>query len=364
MDSTDEIFFSQKLLRSAIIIALTWLAGCAGMDQSLPADAPVLTAEQEIKVGSTIEDRLLQLLGGPRHDQVLLEELDSLLRQTTGDAGRLTVSVADRNVAALYVLPGGRVVMTRGLLAEMRDLDQFKSLLESAAALTETAYSDRANRATNKAVAEILSLQESVYDPASGSIRLARIFAQRPCQDSCLTNLLQAGVGRSGELPEAIRMLKALQPAYQLLAEARRLEKAEDTSQAITRYLDAAIMASDEPQILGSLGMAYLRAGELQTARLNLQKAVRLQPDYYRTRMGLGYLYLQQGKVSQANDELAESVRLLPVTENLFLLAEAREKGGDVEGGLSLYRLIVDKDPHSTLGRTAARRLAHAKGVQ
>ena len=81
-------------------------------------------------------------------------------------------------------------------------------------------------------------------------------------------------------------------------------------------------------------------------------------------RMGLGYLYLQQGKVSQANDELAESVRLLPVTENLFLLAEAREKGGDVEGGLSLYRLIVDKDPHSTLGRTAARRLAHAKGVQ
>ena len=35
------IFFSQRLLRSAIIIALTWLAGCAGMDQYLPADAPV-----------------------------------------------------------------------------------------------------------------------------------------------------------------------------------------------------------------------------------------------------------------------------------------------------------------------------------
>ena len=51
-------------------------------------------------------------------------------------------------------------------------------MLGSAAALTDTAYSDRANRATKKAVAEILSLQESVHDPASGSIRLARMFAR------------------------------------------------------------------------------------------------------------------------------------------------------------------------------------------
>ncbi len=73
-----------KLMRSAIIIALTWLAGCAGMDQYLPADAPLLTADQEIKVGSTVEDRLLQLLGGPRHDQALLEELDSLIKPEGG----------------------------------------------------------------------------------------------------------------------------------------------------------------------------------------------------------------------------------------------------------------------------------------
>ena len=203
-----------------------------------------------------------------------------------------------------------------------------------------------------------------MYDPESGSIRLARIFAQRPCEGSCLTSLLQSGVNRSGDVPESIRVLKGLQPAYELLKEAQRLEKADNPSQAITQYLNAASMAPEEPQILGSLGMAYLRTGELQTARLNLQKAVELQPDYYKTRMGLGYLYLQQGKVRKANDQLAESVRLLPVTENLFLLAEAREKGGDAEGGMSLYRLIVETDPHSKLGRTAASRLARSKGVE
>ena len=352
-----------KLMRSAIIIALTSLAGCAGMDQYLPADAPLLTTAQEIKVGSAVEDRLLQLLGGPRHDQALLEELDSLIKQEGGDS-RFTVSVADKSAAALYALPGGRIVVTRGILSEISDQGELVALLQDAAALTRTAYSDRANRASNEATAEILSLKESVYDPESGSIRLARIFAQRPCEGSCLTSLMQSGVSRSGDVPESIRMLKELQPAYKLLKEAQRLEKADKPSQAITQYLNAASMAPDEPQILGSLGMAYLRAGELQTSRLNLQKAVELQPDYYKTRMGLGYLYLQQGKVRKANDQLAESVRLLPVTENLFLLAEAREKGGDAKGGMSLYRLIVETDPHSKLGRTAASRLARSKGVQ
>jgi len=351
---------SQKLMRSVIIITLTWLAGCAGMDQFLPADTTLLTAEQGIKVGSAVEDRLLQLLGGPRHDKALIEELDALIRQEVGASDRFTVSVADKSAAALYALPGNRVIMTRGLLSEIRDQGKLRAMLQGAAALTHTAYSRRANRASNKAMTEILSLQESVYDPESGSIRLARIFAQRPCEGSCLTSLLQSGVSRSGEVPEPIRILKELQPAYELLKEAQRLEKADKPSQAIIQYLNAATMAPDEPQILGSLGMAYLRAGELQTARLNLQKAVELQPDYYMTRMGLGYLSLQEGKVRKANDELAESVRLLPVTENLFLLAEAREKGGDVEGGMSLYRLIVETDPYSKLGRTAADRLTRS----
>jgi len=355
---------SQRLRWSAIIIALIWLAGCAGMDQYLPTDAPLLTAEQEIKVGRAVEDRLLQLLGGPRHDKALFKELDSLVKQQIGDSGRFAISVAEKSAAELYVLPGGRVVMTRGLLSEIRDHGKLSTLLQAASTLDGTAFPDRSNRASNKAVADILSQKESVYDPESGSVRLARIFARRPCEGSCLTSLLQSGVSRSGEVPQSIRMLAELRPAYELLKEAQRLEKADNPAQAIAHYLNVATMAPDEPQILGTLGMAYLRAGELQTARINLQKAVDLHPDYYMTRMGLGYLYLQLGRVRKANDELAESVRLLPVTENLFLLAEAREKGGDADGGMSLYRLITETDPYSKLGRMAADRLSRSSREQ
>ncbi|MDH3453637.1 MAG: tetratricopeptide repeat protein, partial [Desulfuromonadales bacterium] len=89
-----------------------------------------------------------------------------------------------------------------------------------------------------------------------------------------------------------------------------------------------------------------------------------LQPEHYRTQMGLGYLYLQMGRYDQANQALASSVRLLPVTENLFLLAEAREKSGDLEGAKSLYRLVVESDGSSKLGRTAASRLASSAGAK
>ena len=123
-------------------------------------------------------------------------------------------------------------------------------------------------------------------------------------------------------------------------------------------------MTPDEPRILRALGMAYLRAGQLQSARLHLQKAVKLQPDYYRSRMGLGYLYLQTGKLHLANQSLAESVGLLPVTENLFLLAEAREQSGDLKAALSLYKVIVDSDPDSKLGRSSASRLEQSAGGQ
>ena len=356
---------SRKLLWPAIMsIALACFAGCTGMDRYLPAETPQLTAEQEIKVGTAAGDRLLQLLGGPHHDKALAEEIESLLTPDDVISGRLVVSVADKSSAALYILPGGRVVMTRGLLSEVRDLGGLKALLQQAAALTHTALSVQATRDSNQATMEILSIKESIYDPESGSIRLARIFAERPCEGDCVKSLLSSGVSNSEGIPEPIRLLKELQPAYALLAEAQRFEKADNSAQAIIYYLKAATMAPEEPHILGSLGMAYLRAGELQTARLNLQKAVKLQPDYYKTRMGLGYLSLQQGQIRKANEQLAESVRLLPVTENLFLLAEAREKGGDIEGSKSLYRLIVEKDAQSKLGRTAASRLDRVKSAQ
>jgi hypothetical protein len=356
---------SSLSMRVCLFVVLVWLGGCTGF---APSKQPQLTPAQEARAGAAVEEKLIQMLGGPYHDKRLTADLNRLGSRHLQDSHPFKVSVADRSIPALYPLPGGRTIITRGLLTEVRNRVELESLLSYAASLSTKVYEGRAGRSTAELTSELLSVSDSVYNPDSVGIRLARLYKQGSCEKSCLAPIRAAdgvtGKVESTDLPESIKQLSGLLPGYKLLADAREFEASNDQAQAIATYLQAASITPDEPRILGSLGLAYLRAGQLQPARLHLQKSVKLQPDYYRTQMGLGYLYLQLGKISRANEALAVSVRMLPVTENLFLLAEAREKSGDTEGAMLLYQLVVESDRDSKLGRTSVRRLAQSAGSQ
>ena len=356
--------FRNTLYFLCALVVLGGLVGCASLTQYAPVAPPQLTPVEEARVGVAVEGRLIQMLGGPYYDKALTNDLNHYIHSDQP----LKVSVADRSASALYPLPGGRVIITRGFLAKMNSRAELKSLLNYAGRLSNNLYEDRVTRGMAEAIEEVLSVSDSTYNPESAAIRLARLFERESCEKDCLASTQLTGVtadkaGSTG-LPKSINRLSGLQPGYELASTARKAEKADGQAKAITLYLQAATITPDEPRILGSLGLAYLRAGQSQPARLHLQKAIKLQPDYYRTQMGLGYLYLQQGKFRQANLALARSVHLLPVTENLFLLAEAREKSGDVKDARLLYQLVAESDHDSKLGRTAAKRLQQSAGVK
>ncbi len=353
MKQNSDMFF--RFIFWAALLVL--LGGCAGVDMYMHATAPQITDEQEDAIGAAAQERLVQILGGHYHDKVLAARLKQL-----GKEVGCQLSIADRSAVGGYALPGRHVIVTRGLLTRMESRKQLAAWLRYLSAKTRTAYSDHAGYSLSRAVREFLNGEPSRFNPDAADIKVARIFAEKPCDGVCLEKAYPIHGSATGSLPKEFDRLKELQPGYALLRDASNIEKSGDQGRAITAYLQAATEAPDEPRILSALGMAYLRAGELQSARLHLQKAHRLQPDYYKTKMGLGYLYLQTGKVEQASAVLADSVRLLPVTENLFLLAEAREKNGDTKSAFALYRRVVEHDRYSKLGRTAAMRLKEAKG--
>lgn len=328
-------------------LLLMILGGCAGVSQYIPAPLPKLTASDKHTLGEKVAMRLLQLQGGPYHDQALTGDIN---RAASGKT--LSVYVADRSASALYVLPGRHLVMTRGLVTQLSSLQELEQLLVYAGHRTQNSYGGSVSRDVVSAVSECLAGQESVYDPDAGSIRLARYFENQVCEGACL-DFVGASTAR---LPESFQKLDSLSAGFDLLSQAQRDEKAGNPK-AIATYLQAAVKTPDEPKVLGALGMAYLRTGDLQSARLHLQKSVRLQPDYYRTLMGLGYLYLQQGKIERAKETLAVSVRLLPVEENLFLLAETMEKGSELSEARALYRVVIESGHNSKLARTAKSRL-------
>lgn len=356
--------FLSRLSHVCLLLVLTWLSGCAGLTQYAPSKSVKLTSVEESRVGTAVEGLLLQMLGGPYNDRALSEDLNHFLPGTPP----FKISIADRSAPALYPLPGGRAIMTRGLLAHVRNRVELELLVAHAVYLSEHIYDNPVRLTVAEATTEILTASPSEFAPDSAAIRLARLFEKYPCEQDCLSQVLLGGskTVHTGqvELPESVKRLSGLHSGYELLAKAQELEKQDDKSNAIATYLQAAAKTPDEPRILGSLGLAYLRVGQLQQARLHLQRAAGLQPEYYRVQMGLGYLYLQLSRYSQANQALANSVLMLPVTENLFLLAEAREKSGDVAGAMSLYRLVAETDRTSKLGQSAASRLAQSAGVR
>jgi tetratricopeptide (TPR) repeat protein len=295
-----------------------------------------------------------------------VSDLRRLCDQSAQGNHACKISVADRSVPAVYSLPGGRIILTRGLLTEIHNDTDLDKLLAVSVQLSNEAYSARATMGMNEAIREFLANADSPYDPDSASIRMARLFERTSCAQGCLDSVGLTGNGKvdPDSLPASVRRLTELRPGYELLVRSRAFEEAGNHAQAIASYLQAATISPDEPRILGALGLAYLRAGELQSARLYLQRVVILQPDYYQTLMGLGYCFLQSQKNLQADKTLTKSVGLLPVPENLFLLAEAREKTGDLEAATALYQQVVEEGRNSKFGRTAAGRLAKLAGGQ
>ncbi len=338
------------------VVSLFVLGGCAAVDLYPPARPVHLTPAEAARLGSAVEKRLVQILGGHYHDQAITADLQRL-----GEDFGCKMSLVDRSSEELYPLPGQRAVVTRGLLTRLHSRAQLEKLLRLSAYLAQNAYAHNASRAMTRATTEFLSGERTGYNPGAPDIRLAEMYADKPCTGFCLDEVSKEASAGAGALPDSFESLQTRLPGFELLASGQKQEKAGDQAGAISTYLQAAFVTPDEPRILSVLGMAYLRAGQPQSARLHLKKAAMLQPAYYRTQMGLGYLYLQLGDIDRANQALAESVSLLPVTENLFLLAEAREKNGDMKSAMLLYRMVVENDRYGKLGRTAAARLKQAR---
>jgi len=162
---------------------------------------------------------------------------------------------------------------------------------------------------------------------------------------------------RADPFQKAVEKLRSTEKGYELYDRARKLEGEGDTSGAIALYLDAAAAAPDESLILTGLGMAYLRSDDLNSARIHLSKAVKLDDKYYLSRMGLGYVYLQHGKPATGVSHLEASMKLLPTLQGGYLLAEGYEKTGENEKALELYKAVAQADSGGKLGRSAEERI-------
>lgn len=155
----------------------------------------------------------------------------------------------------------------------------------------------------------------------------------------------------------AVVGLRHAQQGYTLYDQARRLEEQGQLSRAIAVYLQAATAASDQALILTALGTAYLKADDLNAGQQHLSRAVQIDGNYYRSRMGLGYVLYEQENYPQAVRELEASMALLPTLQGAYLLAGAYEGNRQIGQAVEMYRAVVKAAPDSRLGKAAAEHL-------
>ena len=157
--------------------------------------------------------------------------------------------------------------------------------------------------------------------------------------------------------------LQQTREGYALFDQARQQQKQGELGKAIASFLQAATKAPDQALILTGLGMAYLEAEDLNSARMNLAKAVRLDGNYYYSRLGLGYIYLQLKEPTKAVAELERSLKLMPSLEGAYFLAEGYQQGGQRQKAVDLYLEVAKADPQGKLGQAAAARANTLQGT-
>lgn len=353
------------IFRLVLVVALLFVVGgCAPrtfpgrmIDDSYP------TREEEKLLGDRLSTLLIQYLDGEHSDQALKDYLNHLGQQAMiADDNSLTlVRIANHSSSVFLALPGGYVIVTRGLLQELESEGQLAALFAGETASLQTGHG--AQRMAEFIRHRAVFLQE-VEPGEPGYLQffmlareLRELLASVPDQVSA-DHSDQHRVRKidSRAFSHHIRGLREAAPAYTLYHQARQAELEEDRAAALQLYRQAVQLQPRSP-LLTALGMAYLRNEDLIPARRYLRQSIQDDPDFYQPRLGLGYIHLQRSEWSDAVRELEASLALLPTVEGVFLLAEAEQGRGNTARARNLYLHLQKADGQSALGRAATDRL-------
>ncbi len=117
---------------SILFLLLLVVGGCSLKPQvARVSDDTPLSAQQEARLGQILSSTLIQYLGGDYPESGLEKFVNQVARRLVTDNSnlQLQVRVANHSDAYSLALPGGLVVVTRGLLQEIESEPQLAALL-------------------------------------------------------------------------------------------------------------------------------------------------------------------------------------------------------------------------------------------
>jgi predicted Zn-dependent protease len=168
-----------------------------------------------------------------------------------------------------------------------------------------------------------------------------------------------AKVGAGGEWGKEIyaqktAKLRATQGAYKAYDEAVKALNDKNIDKAKTLVNQAIAIEPKEARFQELLGDIALTQKKPQEALAFYDKAIKMQPDYFKPHIQSGIALFNMGKKAEAEPFLKRANQLLPTAPGHALLGQLAEDRGDINGALQHYQVAASSN--SDIGKDAIAR--------
>ncbi len=187
------------------------------------------------------------------------------------------------------------------------------------------------------------------------------LFASHPPSPERVADnkLTLAKVGPGGEwgkeiYAQKVAKLKSTQAAYKAYDEGVKALAAKDTAKATTLAKQAIAGEPREARFQELLGDIALSQKKPQEALAFYDKAIKMQPDYFKPHIQSGIALFNMGKKAEAEPYLKRANELLPTAPGHALLGQIAEGRGETDLALQHYQVAADSN--SDIGKEALAR--------
>lgn len=148
--------------------------------------------------------------------------------------------------------------------------------------------------------------------------------------------------------------LKSTQAAYKAYDDGVKALAAKDTAKATAFAKQAIAGEPREARFQELLGDIALTQEKPQDALNYYEKAIKMQPDYFKPHIQTGITLFNMGKKTEAEPYLKRANQLLPTAPGHALLGQILESRGDINGALQHYQVAAGSN--SEIGKDAVAR--------
>jgi predicted Zn-dependent protease len=171
-----------------------------------------------------------------------------------------------------------------------------------------------------------------------------------------------AKVGAGGEVgkeiyAQKVGKLKSTQTAYKAYDEGVKALAAKDTVKATVLVKQAIAGEPREARFQELLGDIALTQKKPQEALAFYDKAIKMQPDYFKPHIQSGIALFNMGKKAEAEPYLKRANELLPTAPGHALLGQIAEERGQTDEALQHYQIAASSN--SDIGKEATARAVH-----